>query len=170
MNNIVTKSYKKSNIKTVNEINKEANVLTEKLKINDRVQCIAQNEAFITIKDHKPSFPKNVACRLLNHWKSQIGKVSKVYLENINNSIRSSTNLNQWRNSKTVIDWFKTIPLQKESHFLKFGIASFYPSISQNVLSEAIQFVRNYHNINCDMINIIMNSRKAFLFMMVIRG
>ena len=33
LNNNVTKSYKKSNIKTVNEINKEVNVLTEKLKI-----------------------------------------------------------------------------------------------------------------------------------------
>ena len=90
LNNNVTKSYKKSNIKTVNEINKEANVLIGKLKINDRVQCIAQNEAFITIKDHKPNFPNNIACRLLNPCKSEIGKVSKVYSENINNSIRSS--------------------------------------------------------------------------------
>ena len=91
-NNNVTKSYKKSNIKTVNEVSKEANVLTEKLKINDLVQCITQYEAFITIKDHKPNFPN---C-LLNPCKSEIAKVSKLYLENINNSIRSSTNLNQW--------------------------------------------------------------------------
>ena len=71
LNNNVTKSYKKSNIKTMNEINKEANVLTEKLKINNRVQCIARNEAFITIKDHKPNFPNNVACRLLYSCKSE---------------------------------------------------------------------------------------------------
>ena len=114
----IYKSYKKSNINTVNEINKEANVLTEKLKINDRVQCIAQNEAFITIKDHKPNIPKNVACHLLNPCKSEIGKISKVYLENTSNSIRSSHSLNQWRNSKTVIDWFKMIPLKKQSHFI----------------------------------------------------
>ena len=94
LNNNVTKSYKKSNIKTMNEINKEANVLTEKLKINNRVQCIARNEAFVTIKDHQPNFPNNVACRLLNPCKSEMGKVSKVYLENISNSIISSTNLN----------------------------------------------------------------------------
>ena len=87
LNNNVTKSYKKPNIKTVNEINKEANVLTEKLKINDRVLCIVQNEAFIAIKDHKPYFPKNVICRLLNPCKSEIVKISKVYLKNINNSI-----------------------------------------------------------------------------------
>ena len=34
-------------------------------------------EAFITIKDQKPNFPKNVACCLLNPCKSEIGKVRK---------------------------------------------------------------------------------------------
>ena len=91
LNNSVIKNYRKSNIKAVNEINKEVNVLTEKLKINDRMQCIAQTEAFITIKGHKPNFPNNVACRLLNPCKSEISKVGNVCLENINNSIRSST-------------------------------------------------------------------------------
>ena len=124
-------------------LSKEANVLAGKLKINDRVQCIAQNEAFITFKDHKPNFLKNVACRLLNPCKSEIGKINKVYLENINNSIRSSNNLNHWRNSKTVIDLFKMIPVKKQSYFIKSDIVSFYPSISRNVLNEAIQFVRN---------------------------
>ena len=124
-------------------LSKEANELAAKLKINDRVQCIAQNEAFITFKDHKPNFLKNVACRLLNPCKSEIGKISKVYLENINNSIRSSNNLNHWRNSKTVIDWFKMIPVKKQSYLIKSDIVSFYPSISRNVLNEAIQFVRN---------------------------
>ena len=124
-------------------LSKEANELAGKLKINDRVQCIAQNEAFITFKDHKPNFLKNVACRLLNPCKSEIGKISKVYLENINNSIRSSNNLNHWRNSKTVIDWFKMIPVKKQSYLIKSDIVSFYPSISRNVLNEAIQFVRN---------------------------
>ena len=128
------------------------------------MQCIAQNKAFITIKDHKPNFPKNVACHLLSPSKSEIVKISKVDLEDINNSIRRSNNLNQWQNSKNVIDWFKMIPLKKQSHFVKFDIVSFYPSISRNVLNEAIQFDRNYHNLNDDMINIIMNSRKAFLF------
>ena len=128
------------------------------------MQCIGQNEAFIAVKDHKPNFTKNVACCLLNPCKSEIGKISKAYLENINNSVRSSNKLNQWRNSTTVIDWFKMIPLKKQSHFLKFDTVSFYPSISSNVLNEAIQFAKNYHNINDDMINTIMNLRKVFLF------
>ena len=56
------------------------------------------------------------------------------------------------------------IPLKKQFHFIKFDIVSFYPSISRNILNETIQFARNYHSINDDMINTIMNSRKAFLF------
>ena len=122
------------------------------------MHCIAKNEVFITIKDHKPNFPKNAACRQLNPCKSEIDKIGTVYLENINNSIRSSNNLNQWRNSKTFTDWFKVIPLIKQSHFIKFDIVSFYPSISRNVLNEALQFARNYHNINDAMIKTIMNS------------
>ena len=56
------------------------------------------------------------------------------------------------------------IPLKKQFHSIKFDIVSFYPSISRNILNETIQFARNYHSINDDMINTIMNSRKAFLF------
>ena len=164
VSNNVTKSYKKSNIEAVNEVNKEAAAIAEKLKIDDRVQCIAENETFITIKDHKPNFPNNITCRLLNPCKSEIGRISKVYLENINNSIRTSTNLNQWRNSRVVIDWFKSIPQKKVAHFIKFDIVSFYPSISKNVLSAAIEFAKNYYDIKDEMVNAIMNSRKAFLF------
>ena len=159
----VTKNYKKSNLDMVNEINNEASTISNKLKLNDRIQCIANNEAFITIKDHKPNFPNTVACRLLNPCKSEIGKISKIYLEKINCSIRTSSNLNQWRNTKSVIDWFKDIPNKHQSCFIKFDIVSFYPSISKNVLNEALQFSKNYYDVT-DMVNAIMNSRKSFLF------
>ena len=45
-----------------------------------------------------------------------------------------------------------------------FLFVSYFHAISKNVLNEAIQFARNYYNINNDLINTIMNSRKAFLF------
>ena len=144
----VTKGYKKTSRDIVANVNKEAFAITEELSLSERVQCIAENPAFITIKDHKPNFPNTVACRLLNPCKSEVGKISKVYLERINDSIRSGTNLNQWRNSKSVIDWFTTIPNKKNSRFIKFDIVSFYPSISRNILIDAIQFARNYCIIN----------------------
>ena len=56
------------------------------------------------------------------------------------------------------------IPYKKEFHFIEFDIVRLYPSIYKNVLNEAIQFARSYCNINDDIINTIINSRKAFLF------
>ena len=140
----VTKTYKKTNSAVVDRINQEACKITDKLKLSDRVQCIAKKPAFITIKDHKPNFPNDVACRLLNPCKSEIGKISKTYLEEINKTIRESTGFNQWRNSQAVIEWFKGIPNKQDSRFIKFDIVSFYPSISRNVLLEAIAFAQTY--------------------------
>ena len=136
----VTKTYKKTDTRMVNEVNSEACKIAEKLKTDDRVQCIAKNEAFITIKDHKPNFPNTVACRLLNPCKSEVGKISKKYLEKINDETRKSTMMNQWRSNEAVLDLFSAIPNKKESRFIKFDIVSFYPTISRQVLLEAIDF------------------------------
>ena len=37
-----------------------------------------ETEAYITIKDHKESFPNKIPCRLINPSKSSVGKISKV--------------------------------------------------------------------------------------------
>ena len=161
----VTKTYKKTNAGLVNQVNSEASKITEKLKIEDRVQCIAKNEAFITIKDHKPNFPNAVACRLLNPCKSEVGKISKSYLEKINNEIRRNTGVNQWRSNQAVLDWFNAIPNKKESRFIKFDIVSFYPTISRNVLLEALDFAKTFYDgLEDDMVEAILNSRKSFLY------
>ena len=160
----VTKTYKKSNTEAVNAVNSEACSITEKLNLSDRVQCIAPNEAFVSIKDHKPNFPNNILCRLLNPCKSEIGKISKKYLEEMNNSLRNGLNINQWRNSNSVIDWFKAIQDKKSCKFIKFDIVSFYPSISKSVLMNAINFSKEYHDVTDEMIDTILNSRKSFLY------
>ena len=160
----VTKTYKKSNTETVSVVNSEACTITDKLLISDRVQCIAPNEAFITIKDHKPNFPNNIKCRLLNSCKSEVGRISKKYLEDINTSLRNFLNVNQWRNTNSVIDWFKGVNDKRNCRFIKFDIVSFYPSISKATLMNAINFAKEHCNINDDMVDTIMNARKAFLF------
>jgi hypothetical protein len=61
-------------------------LLTCNLSIWNRVDVIAKRDAFITtIKDHKEKFSSNVKCRLINLSKSELGKVSEVILDNINN-------------------------------------------------------------------------------------
>ena len=93
-----------------------------------------------------------------------MGLVSKQILENINNQIRSSTNLNQWRNTAAVIDWFKKIPNKSNSKFIKFDIVDFYPSISEDLLGKALKFAKKFVDISDSDMEIIMNSRKSLLF------
>ena len=70
---------------------------------------MAKQECFATIKDHKEDYRTNPKYRLLNPTKSQLGKISKQVLQNINKTLRSELNVNQWQNSSEVIDWFENI-------------------------------------------------------------
>ena len=64
----------------------------------------------MSLKDHKPNFQQKPTCRLINPAKTELGRVSKQIVERINDEIRSKTQLNQWKNSKSVIEWFNNIP------------------------------------------------------------
>lgn len=48
-----------------------------------------------------------------------MGRISKANLDTANKNIREAMNLNQWRNTKTVTDWFKGI---RNKHLHKFII------------------------------------------------
>ena len=90
----ITKNYK-SNITKLHNINKSAKKITEKLPVSDRIEKMQETEAYITIKDHKESFPNKIPCRLINPSKSSVGKISKVILDKINNNIQKETPTNQ---------------------------------------------------------------------------
>jgi hypothetical protein len=51
---------------------------------------MARKNAFVTLKDHKENFDTNPKCRLLNPSKSELGKVSKVVLDRINDGYRTN--------------------------------------------------------------------------------
>lgn len=74
-----------------------------------------ESAAYTTIKDQKENFPDKPNFRLVNSSKSDIGKVSKSILINGNNS--QNTNLNRWRNSISVIEWFKAIDNKPQLFF-----------------------------------------------------
>ena len=61
-------------------INFKPKQIASKLKIDDRVQKLDKNEAYVTIKDHKEGFPDKISCRLINPSKTDIGKISKQIL------------------------------------------------------------------------------------------
>ena len=160
----ITNKYRKSNENIVRQINLEAKQLAKNLKLDNRIEQLPEKPAFITLKDHKPNFATNPKCRLINPTKSNLGKVSKHILDRINISIRESTGLQQWRNTTAVISWFSNFPNKEKCKFLSFDVIDFYPSISEKLLTDAIDFARQFIRINDDEVNIILHCRKSILF------
>ena len=89
-----------------------------------------ETETYITMKDHKESFPNKISCRLINTSKSSVGKTSKVILDKINSHIQKETSANQWKDTSSVIKSLVNIKEKKRSSFMVFDIESFYPSIT----------------------------------------
>ena len=98
------------------------------------------NKPFFTIKDHKGDFETNQIYHLLNPTKSNIGKISKIILERVNDDLRALTKYKQWKSSKAVIDSFNDIPDKSKCLFSIFGRQGFYPSVSEELLRKTIQF------------------------------
>ena len=107
-----------------------------------------QKNALVTVKDRKENFETNPKFRLINPAKSELDKISKITLDNINSQIRKRTELNQWKNSLSVIDWFNNIKNKPDHSFLTFDIAEFYPSITEELLDKAIAWAQNYVTIS----------------------
>ena len=123
-----------------------------------------ETEAYITIKDHKESFPNKIPCRLINPSKSSVGKISKVILDKINNHIQKETSANQWKDTSSVIEWFLNIKEKERSSFMVFDIESFYPSITERLFNNAIQFAKQITEISDYDMSLINQSRKTLLF------
>ena len=76
----------------------------------------------------------------------------------------SVTEVNQWKNSHSVIEWFKNIRNKSNASFLVFDIESFYPLISLKLLEDAISFSKTVCNISKQDTSIIMQARRTLLF------
>ena len=81
-----------------------------------------ETEAFITIKDHKEGFPHSLSFRLIYPSKTDIGKISKCILDNINKNIILKSKVNQWKNTSEVISWFKDIKNKNKTTFINFDV------------------------------------------------
>ena len=93
-----------------------------------------------------------------------MGIFSNKYLENIISKLNSKLQYNQWRNTSTIIEWFKAIKNKAKCRFIKFDIADFYPSISIELLDRSISFVNSSIDIEGIIINTINYARKFLLF------
>ena len=119
----VEKEYRRGPDNLLETINSEDKMVAAELGIIDRqIYRVQEQEAFITVKDHKPNFLNNPQCRLINPTKSELGKVAKIILENIVKEVQSKSGLRLWKNTKSVIDWFNGII---SFHFNLFPFAAY---------------------------------------------
>ena len=160
----ISKTYKKAPPKLEHSINLEAKNISKTLKIEDRVECIAKTEAFITLKDHKENFQNKLPCRLIVPSKSELGHVSKTHLDRINTEIRQKLNLNQWKNTTEVITSFSKINEKQKCSFIQLDIKEFYPSITKTIFDDALNFAKMITPITREEIRTIKHCRKSLLF------
>ena len=92
----------------VREINKETKAISEELEIEDRLETIAELEPFITLNDHKPNFANTRTCHLINPTNQKCaGSVNTILEKKIVRETVLSIKVNLWRNTQSVISWFK---------------------------------------------------------------
>ena len=94
LNDNATKTYRKADTKFISNIDDEAKFISKVLNIDDRVESMAMKEAFITLKDQKENFANRPTCRLINPLKSEVGRISKQILEDINLKLVNATKVN----------------------------------------------------------------------------
>ena len=160
----ITKNYKKTSETTITDIQTTDKELAEKLDLDDRIEQTAHKNAFITIKDHKPNFPNNPSYRLINPTKPELGRASKGILDKINQSLTRTLDTRLWRNTSQVIDWFTDIPNKQKQSFISFDVCDFYPSITEQLLSEALNFASKFTKISTAEKQIILHTKKSVLF------
>ena len=61
-------------------------------------------------------------------------KVSKEILTRVVTLLRSKLKANSWKNTESVIKWFRKLENKKKLPFIQFDICEFYPSISETLL------------------------------------
>ena len=85
-------------------------------------------------------------------------------LSTIVHEVRKETNTNLWKSTKEVTDWFNTIQNKNDYTFIVFDICEFYPSISQQLLNDAITYASNYVPISNLEKRLIINTKNSTLY------
>ena len=123
----------------------------------------ADQSAYVKLKDNKENFKTKLPCWLINSAKSESGIFSKVDLEKINKAITNQRKCNQWRNTQTVIDWFKLILNKIKARFIKFDIVQFFCSITEKLLDNVVSYAQTLTTIPDYIIEVIRRTKKSFL-------
>ena len=140
--------YRKVDVGVADQIDREAASLAHDFKLEDRIEGMALQESFLTIKDHKEDFPGKLSFRLIDPAESNVGRISKSVLDRVDSKVRESTGLQQWRSTKDALNWFQQLEGKDNLLWLKFDIEAFYPSINKELLKRTLDFLREFDYIS----------------------
>ena len=90
--------------------------------------------------------------------------MSKQILEKVVERIREVSNLNHWKNTTSVLQWFTEIEGRHRKKFISWDICDFYASITEKLLGEALDWAAGFVMITPKQRDIIFHVRKTFLF------
>ena len=93
-----------------------------------------------------------------------MGQVSKLLHDRINATLRQKLKVWQWKSMADVVSWFDAIEEKSAGVFTTFDNCEFYPSISENLLRDALNFARQSTEITLEEERVIMHARKPLLF------
>ena len=71
--------------------------------------------------------------------------------------------MNEWKNTASIIDWFKKIESKSSHKFLFYG-KDFYPGIKEDLLIEALEFAKQHVTIKSKDREKIFHVRKFLLY------
>ena len=161
----VTRDYKKTDTEVASDINKVSKTVAQKMHLDYKMEVFQKKESFVTLKDHKENFENNSKCRLINPSKTDIGKIAKQILQSYVHKLRDMAGVNRWGNTTGVTEWFSSMKgALKNPKFLIFDIESFYPSISQQLLEDALNYVGSFTRVTNDEREIVMHARNSLLY------
>ena len=75
-----------------------------------------------------------------------------------------SLDINHWKNTAGVIEWFKRIEQKHLYKFVMLDIKDFYLSIQEELLNKELRFAKEYIDITSQDTEIIYHARKSLLF------
>ena len=138
---------KRINCKGIKYTN-EANIV-DKVEVNEVVHC------FITLKGHKVNFLSCPKIRLINPAKNEIGR--------INSKLCEILKVNKWKNTASVINWFKKKSSQISNVWLMIDISTTTPSSKEGLVIKALEFAKQHVIVKSKDRETIFHARKFLL-------
>ena len=160
----IHKDYKKAANEDLRSTIEHHQEIVAKHDLDDRMMATQARPARVTLKDHKPHFQEDPKVRLINPTKPDLQVISRYILSRIIKDVRSKTKFRQWINSDSVISWFSDLPDKQRLKFLSFDVVSMYPSISETLLKNALQWASQLTKISKQDMETIMGCKTSLLY------